>query len=514
MLDPNDPIVRAYQDNLGRAPDAAGYAWYSNQIQNNGVSIETISRNMARGAEAKGEQAAPTSGLMKIYTPPPVVPIQPTYEAPTMPVWQPESQSTPTDLSPVYGAINNASQGTQQAISSASQGTQQAIAGEGNTTRNAVDGMLNSQTNTLNSGMQAQGDATRNAVFDTGNQLSGFMGSGFDSVNSNMGDYAQQASQERANNMATTSGLMSASLENQNTLAQGQQSAANTLNTYYNDLATTQGTINANLGSFQNAFSDFNNMYTANNTAAVQSRSDMQTGMMNQTDRLRDEFGRSMGAVQQGQADISNSIDSAFGDVSGDFRAGQEGLLRAVGDVGRDIRTGQDGMSSGIMSEFGRGNNMMQAGQDRLMSAVGGMSNTMDSVNGTVRSSQNDVMRQQERYHAEMGTRVTRLRGVIDSAVANPQIETGLRRDFNEMGKAYDANGNFVPQSQDRDGSVTVRALGQGGNLDMRKYDSQGNIMGDHSINMDERTRQLSTLASASAQQSRGFAASPFQRTY
>jgi len=256
----------------------------------------------------------------------------------------------------------------------------------------------------------------------------------------------QQASQQRQTGFAGLSDQLGSGFADaatqlsdaQSNIIGGQQQlntmledTGNRLDTYYGGLAEGQQGIAQQVGGVQTGLQGFRQQYDQDTTLANQTRADIQQGLVNSTDMIRDD-------LQQGRAESS---------------ANQERLISAVGGTADAIREGQQ-----------------QTRQD--------FGSLQDTVQGGFKASE----RQQ------LGQKINRVRQLLQSTGRNLDEQT--RQQYSELVSAFDANGNLIEQSIDAQGQLVKRRFDDQGNLIASKFDQTGKQVGAVNLNVRRMLQQ------------------------
>jgi hypothetical protein len=436
----------------------------------------------------------------------------------------PVQPSSVPDYSSSFANINSGISGVDSRV----RGVGNQVSGVGNQVNNLsgqVTGIgnqfsgLGTQVGQVGNNVTAQG----NRLYDQADTTQGMLAGGFagtgnqiEGVSSDVGDLEGRVAGgfSAAEQQATDS--QTAILGGQASLSESLTDTSDQLNTYYGDLSSTQADIQSGIGGVQSGLDGFTTDYNRDATLAQQSRDNIQTGMMNQTGKIREDMGRTLGNIETSQSRNQATAQSGQADTLNALATMQtgQGMMRRTVDAGQ-------GNTQGSVSAASNGpvqaNNMAQqypnqtmpsqdsveAGQRRLFESVGG---TYDNqgVPSLANLSQMPQARPAQGFE--------NIRSMMAQVSSNPNIDINVRREFNEMNKAYSNNGELIPQSSNPDGSTTTRDMNDRGEMILRKYDTQGRKMGDLNIDINMRSEQLSQANTPD--QTSGFAASPYSRTY
>lgn len=339
----------------------------------------------------------------------------------------------------------------QQAI-----GTQSAIGGQLDALGNTVGGRFDTvDTNVGNvqgavdQGFinQAQGftdaQADRTTKFDdAATANSKLFSDTSDTLSKGFGD----ASTELTNTQANI-------LEGQGTITDNLGTMSDTANAYADQALANQATLQQTADGFQSSFDTYADRYGEDQELAQKSRSDLATAQANQTDRLREDMGSYAQAAATGLDNVATGVGKEFenlgADVQGGFMETQNATAQAAANM--NARADENAQSLGDQSDNILAN--LDAGQ------------------------------------------VTAARDAAAIAAAQTDLDANMRADFNQLGSAFDNNGQLIKNTIDNQGNTITRAMDAQGNLLLRTFDVQGREIGGGMININQRLNDLDALS-------------------
>lgn len=239
---------------------------------------------------------------------------------------------------------------------------------------------------------QADMQAGFNNLQNQGSDTQAMIGAGFTGTNQNLQTGFEDAANRLQAGFSETQGLMSdaqsAILGGQNDLSTALSDVSSNLDTYYGGLAGGQEDIQGRVGNLQNDFTDFNDQYTEDTTLANQVRGDIQTGMENSTQQIRQDVGQFRGAAQQGQQRIMEAVGGPTAPAPAPSTApqvsntpAQSNPLQAVQSVlqsqGGNMAPNLADQFMEVASAFDQGGNLIRRAQEQTGNFV---SREMDRV--------------------------------------------------------------------------------------------------------------------------------------
>ena len=270
------------------------------------------------------------------------------------------------------------------------------------------------------------------------NELGADVGNRLNDLSTTVQDQSQQASQERQTGFASLSDQLGSGFgeaatqlaDAQSSIMGGQQQlntmledTGNRLDTYYGGLAEGQQGIAQQVGGVQTGLNDFTQQYDQDTTLANQARADIQQGVANSADMIREDMGQI--------ADASS--------------ANQERLIAAVGGNADAIQQGNQ--------------------QTQQVSAA---------VQGGFQDQQNQ--------QARIGQSINRVRSLLSQTA--DRLDPQTRQQYMDLVSSFDANGNLIPRGVDRSGRSVQRAVDNQNNLILRKFDPAGRAVGTEALNI------------------------------
>jgi len=312
-----------------------------------------------------------------------------------------------------------------------------------------------------------QGFGSVNDQFsDVGNQLTGLtndvgqgfsntgdqLRTGFSDLNTAMGDQFNTAAQERMQGFSGISDQVGSGFAGQseflNQLSSnvlgGQQNlqdtlgqTGNRLDTYYGDLAERQGAIQQQVGGVQSGLTDFTQDYEDDTKMANQTRSDLQSAVVNQSNRIRNDLGR-----------VQNQTNEQ---------------------------------------------------QSRLMDAVGGVDERVEDSTQQTQQRLQLASDERQQQGGDFTTRINRVRDLLVQTGDNLDQQT--RRQYADMVTSFDQQGNLIQNTVNEQGIQISRALDQQGNLMVNRFDRTGNQIARNMYNVPEMLEQADMFSQSMQQQ-------------
>lgn len=281
ILYDNDPLVQAYDQILGRVPDTAGYAYWLNQMNTGGMTLDQIKDNMQSSQEAQGLSAAPTGGLATIqsFTPAPT-------PAPT-------TVSKPSTNLADYGFTDGGQPLPGANTNTGGTNTGGSTGGFAGVTPTDFNTGLTGVNNNINTGLNNVGSSLSSGfagVAGGQQQLNTNMQTGFAGVNDNLSSVGQGLSagqQQLGENQQAMRDSLASGQANLNDLL---QTTSSNLDNYYAGLSGGQQAMQGQLGGIQDGFSDFRDQYDTDTTNATRMRTDIQSGMESGFGAVRDDM--------------------------------------------------------------------------------------------------------------------------------------------------------------------------------------------------------------------------------
>lgn len=341
----------------------------------------------------------------------------------------------------------------------------QQLENEFNTVNQNVSGLGENLGNVRQSVTQGFGDMN-NQFSDVGNQLSGvsndvnqgFSGvgdqirTGFNDMNTNVTDQFGTASQERMQGFGGLSDqvgsgfagqseflneLSSNVLGGQQNLQESLGQTGNRLDTYYGDLAERQGAIQQQVGGVQGGLDDFTNQYEDDTKMANQTRSDLQNAVVNQSNRIRNDFGRAQ--------------------------------------------------------------NQTSEQQTRLMDAVGGVDDRVEDSTQQTQQRLQLASDERQQQGGDFTNRINRVKDLLVQTGDNLDQQT--RRQYADMVTSFDQQGNLIQNTVNEQGVQISRALDQQGNLMVNRFDRTGNQIARDMYNVPQMLEEADQFDRSMGQQ-------------
>jgi len=248
-------------------------------------------------------------------------------------------------------------------------------------------------------------------------------------------------------------------LEGQGALSGDLDTMSSNQDTYAAQSLENQGALKTVADGFQTSFDTYTDRYADDQELAQQSRADLATAQANQTDRLRED----MGAYAQAAA------------------TGQQGLATKLGDV-----------ATGVDNQFTQLGSDVQSGfvdtQNASLQNAGGVQDAIAASAEATQDQSSNILSQLD------AGQVTQARDFAKIASAQTDLDANMRSDFNQLGSAFDDNGQLIKSSIDDQGNTITRAMDAQGNLLLRTFDVQGTEIGGGMVNINQRLNELNNL--------------------
>ena len=248
-------------------------------------------------------------------------------------------------------------------------------------------------------------------------------------------------------------------LEGQGALSGDLDTMSGNQDTYAAQSLENQGALKTVADGFQTSFDTYTDRYADDQELAQQSRADLATAQANQTDRLRED----MGSYAQAAA------------------TGQQGLATKLGDV-----------ATGVDNQFTQLGADVQGGfvdtQNASLQNAGGVQDAIAANAAATQDQSANILSQLD------AGQVTQARDFAKIASAQTDLDANMRSDFNQLGSAFDDNGQLIKSSIDDQGNTITRAMDAQGNLLLRTFDVQGTEIGGGMVNINQRLNELNKL--------------------
>jgi hypothetical protein len=245
-------------------------------------------------------------------------------------------------------------------------------------------------------------------------------------------------------------------LEGQGTITDNLGTMSDTANAYADQALANQATLQQTADGFQSSFDTYADRYGEDQELAQKSRSDLATAQANQTDRLREDMGSYAQAAATGLDNVATGVGKEFenlgADVQGGFMETQNATAQAAANM--NARADENAQSLGDQSDNILAN--LDAGQ------------------------------------------VTAARDAAAIAASQTDLDANMRADFNQLGSAFDNNGQLIKNTIDNQGNTITRAMDAQGNLLLKTFDVQGREIGGGMININQRLNDLDALSAKS----------------
>lgn len=230
-------------------------------------------------------------------------------------------------------------------------------------------------------------------------------------------------------------------LTGQSILDQGITGMSDAQDIYYGDLSGRQTEIQQGQDGFQSTFDDYVQRYSDDTTLANQTRADIQTGLVNATDRIRGDLGQVSQTVATGQ--------SQLGDQLGAFNDGTQGRFN---DLQSDVTGG-----------FAQAQSTIQ--------------NTETSLLGQMDSQS-----------------VVQARDMARIASGQTDLDMQTREDFRQLSGAFDDTGRLISSSIDAQGNTLTRQIDDNGNMLLRSFDVTGKAIDGRVLDLNRAMNTLTNM--------------------
>ena len=215
-------------------------------------------------------------------------------------------------------------------------------------------------------------------------------------------------------------------LTGQALLDQGITGMSDAQDIYYGDLSERQMDIQQGQDGFQSTFDDYVQRYSEDTTLANQTRADIQTGLVNATDRIRTDMGNFAQAAATGNAAISSQLSDTE-------RANRD----ALGNLNTAV---QGGFTGQAMAD--------QQAQQNLVTRLGNLGSMVDTVGST--------------------------------------LDTNTRQQYSSLMSSFDDSGNLIRNSIDAQGNTIQRSMDDQGNLVLTRFDQAGTQIDQVGMNVND----------------------------
>ena len=284
--------------------------------------------------------------------------------------------------------------------------------------------------------------------------------------------------------------------------------AGNSREQYYNSLLAQ---MNSNTGGLQTSldtgFDGANSRFDALDTGVGGVQSAVDTGFSTagtRFDTLDTNVGNVQSAVDDGFVANTANVDalqntadeftSTF-DTFSDRYTQDETLAQksrsdlALSQAGEAERTRAD--LAGFVSGTNQGFADVQAGQ------VANQNETINELGNMAKgasAAQNETMQQFQNIDSGQ---VVQLRNLAQVAANQEGLDADMRNDFNQLGQAYDDNGDLIKSSIDAQGNTITRAIDNQGMMMLNSFDVTGQKLSQKVIDVGARVTQLSDYSQA-----------------
>ena len=222
----------------------------------------------------------------------------------------------------------------------------------------------------------------------------------------------------------------------QGTLQDTVDAMSGNQDTYAATSIANQGALQNTADEFTSTFDTFSDRYTQDETLAQKSRSDLALAQTGEAERTRADLANFVSGTNQGFADV---------------QAGQV------------------------------------ANQNETINELGNMAKGASAA-------QNETMQQFQNIDAGQ---VVQLRNLAQVAANQEGLDADMRNDFNQLGNAYDDNGDLIKSSIDAQGNTITRAIDNQGMMMLNSFDVTGQKLSQKVIDVGARVTQLSDYSQA-----------------
>ena len=316
-----------------------------------------------------------------------------------------------------------------------------------------LDSSVGNVQSGMDSGFAAQGERFDTVDTNVGNVQSavdaGFLANtanvdaGFAATNTDLGNLGSQ--------LNTTEGNV---IAGQGTLQDTVDAMSGNADAYAATSLENQGTLQSTQDNFRSTFDDFSDRYTDDTTIANKSRADLALSQAGEAQRTREDL-----------AGFVSGVDSGFADARATDASNQNETM---------------GQLSGMAAE----------------SAVA-QNNTIAELNNMAAGAsadQNETMQQFQNIDAGQ---VVQLRNTAQVAAGLEGLDADMRNDFNQLGSAYDDNGDLIRSSIDQQGNTITRSINEQGMMMLNSFDVTGQKLGQSVIDVGARVNQLAQYSQA-----------------
>ena len=269
----------------------------------------------------------------------------------------------------------------------------------------------------------------------------------FTATGNAMNEGFTDASSQLANTQANVLGA-------QNTMQTDLTNMANTADTYATQNFENQANLQAGQDGFISNFDTYTERYGEDAQLAQQTRADMQTANANANQRMREDIGNFANSAASDRQEISNDMETQFtqlgNTVDGGFSASNAATNAAI-----------------------------QANSQDNSAALNKLQYDLDTGLENISVGQ-----------------VVAARDLAKVAASQTDIDMTLRQNFNQLGNAFDDEGQLIANSIDEQGNTIARSVDEQGNLLLRSFDITGGAIGEKVLNIRSTLRDLQALQS------------------
>ena len=269
----------------------------------------------------------------------------------------------------------------------------------------------------------------------------------FTATGNAMNEGFTDASSQLANTQANVLGA-------QNTMQTDLTNMANTADTYATQNFENQANLQAGQDGFISNFDTYTERYGEDAQLAQQTRADMQTANANANQRMREDIGNFANSAASDRQEISNDMETQFtqlgNTVDGGFSASNAATNAAI-----------------------------QANSQDNSAALNKLQYDLDTGLENISVGQ-----------------VVAARDLAKVASSQTDIDMTLRQNFNQLGNAFDDEGQLIANSIDEQGNTIARSVDEQGNLLLRSFDITGGAIGEKVLNIRSTLRDLQALQS------------------
>jgi len=314
------------------------------------------------------------------------------------------------------------------------------------------------------------------------------VGSAFDAQNTGLEAAFNTAEDQQVARADALGGQMQTAEEN---LADRLSDLSGNQDTYYGDLAANQATMQDNQANYQSSFDDYVQRYGEDTELANQARADLQTGLTNTADLVRDDIGRVLQAQAAGQTDLARQQAQGDAAITDQLIADQAANAAGMNELSQLAQTNQASTIDSIndLSQLSQGNRTATQQQiDAAMANNAGlMANQTDQLGNQLDTGFNQVLDSNAGLMATqtdtLSNQMNSVRDLVsDTTVA---LDQGVRQQFGQLARAFDNSGRLLKNQILSDGSIVSRNMTPDGMMSENYFNSAGQVIGRKSFDVN-----------------------------